>query len=189
MDNLDRTNVVQSIFARKSALDQISLLSPLPKVVADDVFNSGFPEFELAFKAAWADNADAVSLAYAGSMALKTDFTRTGKRGRFGFLQDAMNSLTRLFVNNFSDCYKQDEIDVLLRDEEQVHKALTNVDLESKQRFSQLQRRLGFLAVLSVGFFSPIGQSNQSAYLAMLVGVATLVLYRQSKERPKFFPR
>jgi phosphatidylinositol 4-phosphatase len=42
MDNLDRTNVVQSLFARRSLLVQLESL------VADkeDVLNSPFPEFE-----------------------------------------------------------------------------------------------------------------------------------------------
>ena len=37
-------------------------------------------EMETAFRNAWTDNADALSILYTGTPALKTDFTRTGKR-------------------------------------------------------------------------------------------------------------
>jgi hypothetical protein len=57
--------------------------------------------------AVWADNADAISVQYAGTGALKTDFTRTGKRTKFGLLQDGTNSLIRYFKNNFSDGFRQ----------------------------------------------------------------------------------
>ncbi len=38
------------------------------------------PEFASAYKNAWADNADHLSFLYSGTGALKTDYTRTGKR-------------------------------------------------------------------------------------------------------------
>jgi hypothetical protein len=55
----------------------------------------------------WADNADAVSKAYSGSGALKTDFTRTGKRSKRGLVQDGQNSVERYVRNNFYDQTKQ----------------------------------------------------------------------------------
>lgn len=55
----------------------------------------------------WADNADLVSIQYSGTGALKTDFTRTGKRTRVGLMKDGINSLTRYYMNNFSDGYRQ----------------------------------------------------------------------------------
>ena len=36
--------------------------------------------FAYAYKGIWADNADRMSLLYSGTGALKTDYTRTGKR-------------------------------------------------------------------------------------------------------------
>lgn len=51
--------------------------------------------FEKRFKNVWADNADAISIQYSGTPALKTDFTRTGKRTRLGIIKDGVNSLTR----------------------------------------------------------------------------------------------
>ena len=44
---------------------------------------------------------DAISRLYAGTPALKRDFTRTGKRTKLGALDDGMNSLQRYYLNNF----------------------------------------------------------------------------------------
>jgi hypothetical protein len=51
----------------------------------------------------WADNADALSKHYSGTGALKTDFTRTGKRSLSGAVQDGVNSLIRYVKNNYLD--------------------------------------------------------------------------------------
>ncbi len=37
-------------------------------------------QFAFTYKACWADNADRMSMLYSGTGALKTDYTRTGKR-------------------------------------------------------------------------------------------------------------
>jgi hypothetical protein len=69
MDNLDRTNVVQSLFGRWFVVECMGLRSV-------SVLDSGSAEFESVFKAMWADNADVMSILYSGTGALKTDFTR-----------------------------------------------------------------------------------------------------------------
>lgn len=66
------------------------------------------------FKHVWADNADVVSTQYSGTGALKTDFTRTGKRTRAGLIRDGLNSLMRYYKNNFNDGRRQDAIDLFL---------------------------------------------------------------------------
>lgn len=55
----------------------------------------------------WADNADICSIEYAGTGALKTDYTRTGKRTQVGMIRDGMNSLIRYYKNNFTDGFRQ----------------------------------------------------------------------------------
>ena len=55
----------------------------------------------------WADNADFCSIQYAGTGALKTDFTRTGKRTFRGMLRDGYNSAVRYWKNNFQDGFRQ----------------------------------------------------------------------------------
>lgn len=60
----------------------------------------------------WADHADAISSQYSGTGALKTDFTRTGRRTKRGLLQDFVNSSVRYFKANFTDGARQDGFDL-----------------------------------------------------------------------------
>lgn len=103
IDCLDRTNVVQSMLARRSLRQVLEKLGILH-------FGQSFeasPSFESLYKNIWADNADMISIQYSGTGALKTDFTRTGKRTIPGALQDGVNSLTRYFKNNLKDGFRQ----------------------------------------------------------------------------------
>lgn len=110
MDCLDRTNVVQSMLGRWAITNQLIDAGVLrPGETANDD-----REFEDLFRNIWADNADVVSKSYSGTGALKTDFTRTGKRTRAGALQDLNNSITRYVRNNFLDGPRQDGFDVFL---------------------------------------------------------------------------
>jgi phosphatidylinositol 4-phosphatase len=63
--------------------------------------------FEQMFKEIWADHADIISTQYSGTGALKTDFTRTGKRTKAGLLRDGINSAVRYYKNNFADGFRQ----------------------------------------------------------------------------------
>uniref|UniRef100_A0A2K5EP44 Phosphatidylinositol-3-phosphatase SAC1 n=1 Tax=Aotus nancymaae TaxID=37293 RepID=A0A2K5EP44_AOTNA len=110
MDCLDRTNVIQSLLARRSLQAQLQRLGVLhvgQKLEEQD-------EFEKIYKNAWADNANACAKQYAGTGALKTDFTRTGKRTHLGLIMDGWNSMIRYYKNNFSDGFRQDSIDLFL---------------------------------------------------------------------------
>jgi len=79
----------------------------------------------------WAENGDALSRIYAGTGALNTSFTRSGKRtlagkhynfrkkypsniGFLGVLSDATKSVSRAYINNFQDKGKQVAIDMFL---------------------------------------------------------------------------
>ncbi|KAJ3212994.1 hypothetical protein HDU82_000003 [Entophlyctis luteolus] len=106
MDCLDRTNVVQSVLAHRV----------LPLQLQEFCGGVGVldTEFEVAFKNLWADHADAISLVYSGTGALKTDFTRTGKRTIGGILADGANSAMRYVKNNFFDGQRQDSFDLFL---------------------------------------------------------------------------
>ena len=110
MDCLDRTNVVQSLLARRSLEKTLLRLGVL--VPGQHIDPSS--HFEILFKNVWADNADLISTQYSGTGALKTDFTRTGKRTKMGLLQDGVNSMTRYYLNNFNDGYRQDAFDLFL---------------------------------------------------------------------------
>ena len=133
MDCLDRTNVVQSLFGRWVLFHQLEKLtsqdssnttkrSELPRRLSP-AFVSAYKKNsmalpwdngEVAHRLLWADNADAISRLYAGTPALKGDFTRTGKRTKRGALDDGMNSLQRYYLNNFLDADRQEGTDLLV---------------------------------------------------------------------------
>ncbi|KGL73850.1 Phosphatidylinositide phosphatase SAC1, partial [Tinamus guttatus] len=116
MDCLDRTNVIQSLLARRSLQAQLQRLGVLH--VGQRIEEQA--DFEKIYKNAWADNANACAKQYAGTGALKTDYTRqvrpflTGKRTQWGLIMDGWNSLIRYYKNNFSDGFRQDAIDLFL---------------------------------------------------------------------------
>lgn len=110
IDCLDRTNVVQSMVAQTVLQMQFNMFGS----VARGLTISSYPVFMDKFNNVWADNADAISIQYAGTPALKTDFTRTGQRTHTGMLKDGLNSMTRYVSNNFLDNYRQDAIDLFL---------------------------------------------------------------------------
>lgn len=107
IDCLDRTNVVQSMLAKRVLNEILAKLEVLRKI-------EDHPSFENLFKQVWADNADVISIQYSGTGALKTDFTRTGKRTKLGAFRDGINSLTRYYKNNFADGYRQDSLELFL---------------------------------------------------------------------------
>ncbi len=61
-----------------------------PQVFEQSLFL--FPPQTL-FRNVWADHADLLSLQYAGTPALKTDFTRTGKRTARGMVGDLRSNI------------------------------------------------------------------------------------------------
>jgi len=110
VDNLDRTNVVQSYFARQSLQEQLIRLGILQygQSIADH------PQFEIIFRNVWISNGDALSIQYAGTPSLKSDFTRTGARTFQGLLQDGYYAMRRYYLNNFCDGFRQDCYDLFL---------------------------------------------------------------------------
>jgi hypothetical protein len=109
MDCLDRTNVVQSALAKRVLLLQLTDLGILESTRSIDSLHP----LSSVFRNVWADNADAISTQYSGTGALKTDFTRTGKRSFNGVLQDGINSALRYFFGNCTDGTRQDGLDLI----------------------------------------------------------------------------
>jgi hypothetical protein len=110
IDTLDRTNVVQGLLARKSLERELASRGLLAEGKS---FESASPELERLFRAIWADHGDEISRQYAGTGAMKSAFTRTGKRDLFGLMDDGAKSMTRYFLNNFRDGEKQDALDLV----------------------------------------------------------------------------
>lgn len=103
IDCLDRTNVVQSLLAKRILQVQLIKLSIISEVESIESNN----QLHQMFRDMWADNGDFLSKQYAGTGALKSDFTRTGKRTVFGMARDGVNSLHRYYLNNFQDGFRQ----------------------------------------------------------------------------------
>jgi hypothetical protein len=106
MDCLDRTNVTQSSvggWALQQQLNEENLSINLQTDANTFWFNN-----------LWADNGDAISKQYAGTAALKGDFTRTRKRNWAGALSDFSLTLNRYYNNIFGDYFLQTCIDYYL---------------------------------------------------------------------------
>ncbi|KAK8874407.1 hypothetical protein PGQ11_004921 [Apiospora arundinis] len=103
LDCLDRTNLIQTLI---SQLAMQSFLNHRGEYASSD--------FWVRHSTLWADNGDALSRIYAGTGALKSSFTRTGKMSLAGAIADARKSATRLYINNFADKSRQNTIDMLL---------------------------------------------------------------------------
>ncbi|KAJ3009106.1 UNVERIFIED_CONTAM: hypothetical protein HDU68_002822 [Siphonaria sp. JEL0065] len=138
LDSLDRTNITCTLFARHMLPHQLLPLafpahqkkspnSPVKEQATTTVPSKPDPTsiqlLDLSLKTPssttrltnlWSDSGDAISLIYAGTRALRSDITRTGKRTSWihSSLDDGINSLTRYYLNNLRDGRKQDAFDV-----------------------------------------------------------------------------
>ena len=137
VDCLDRSSVVQPLLARRVLEQQLKHYN----VIKYNETIDSYKQLSTMFKNSklqmclwimntfvclvWADNADVISLQYAGTGALKTDYTRyadlenllefwiewfccrTGQRSAMGLLKDGYNSCMRYVLNNFFDGFRQ----------------------------------------------------------------------------------
>jgi hypothetical protein len=132
MDCLDRTNVVQSACARTALEAQLSAGS-----YSIDLQNDPSTSW---FNTLWADNGDAISRQYAGTAALKGDFTRTRKRQITGALTDFGLTLTRYYNNIVNDYFAQALIDYLLGRATDTIFAEFEADMKSSDYFIDLRK-------------------------------------------------
>ncbi|KFB40168.1 suppressor of actin [Anopheles sinensis] len=108
MDCLDRTNVVQT------AIGKAVLESQLVKLGLAMPYSQLPDQLKAPFMVLWANNGDVISRQYAGTNALKGDYTRTGERKISGIMKDGMNSANRYYLARFKDTYRQATIDMML---------------------------------------------------------------------------
>lgn len=109
LDCLDRTNLVQqtiSLSVFRTFLEDFHMISSNAYVDEED--------FVLKHNTLWADHGDQVSQMYTGTNALKSSFSRKGKMSLAGVISDATKSVSRMYINNFMDKGKQQNIDCLL---------------------------------------------------------------------------
>ncbi|GMH64031.1 hypothetical protein TrST_g7715 [Triparma strigata] len=95
MDCLDRTNVIQSSIS----------LEILKGWMSDNGLELNGEGAEW-YKRSWGKNADEIARHYAGTNALKRDFTRKGRRTNWGKMEDGINSGVRWYKGNFMDSSK-----------------------------------------------------------------------------------
>ncbi|KAL7419534.1 Inositol-1,4,5-trisphosphate 5-phosphatase 1 [Cryptotrichosporon argae] len=105
LDCLDRTNYVQDVI---SSITLQRFLASIGSPLASS------PTLCSAHRELWADNGDRLSKIYAGTGALNTSATRSGKKTFAGLISDATKSVGRAYINNFQDKGKQTAIDMLL---------------------------------------------------------------------------
>jgi len=114
MDCLDRTNVAQSVFSRNVLHKQLFKMGIIGKPKGTPF--EKFPyELEEAFREGWTQNANIIGKLYTGTNALKTDFTRTGKRTMKGAVKDGIFSVCRYYNNNFTDGHHEDCYDLVTK--------------------------------------------------------------------------
>lgn len=109
LDCLDRTNLVQqtiSFSAFKTFLEDFKFIPQKAYIEEDD--------FVTKHNTLWADHGDQISQIYTGTNALKSSYSRKGKMSLAGALSDATKSVSRMYINNFMDKGKQQNIDALL---------------------------------------------------------------------------
>ena len=104
LDCLDRTNVVQTFISHMM----------LEVFLVQQGEQSPTSDFWARHGMLWADCGDALSKIYAGTGALKSSYTRSGKHSLAGVFADVRKSAQRLYINNFEDKGRQNTIDMLL---------------------------------------------------------------------------
>ncbi|KAF5276553.1 hypothetical protein FQR65_LT03983 [Abscondita terminalis] len=108
IDCLDRTNVVQTALGKavmELQFTKLGLISP----------DGAMPEsIKKTFQMLWANNGDIISKQYAGTNALKGDYTRTGERKFTGIMKDGVNSANRYYKQHFKDSIRQYCLDIML---------------------------------------------------------------------------
>uniref|UniRef100_A0A6B2KYB1 phosphoinositide 5-phosphatase n=1 Tax=Arcella intermedia TaxID=1963864 RepID=A0A6B2KYB1_9EUKA len=114
LDCLDRTNVIMGVIGEV-------LLSLFLQKLTDGVEYSKLNPLVEGHKKLWANNGDALSQAYTGTGAIKSGFTRTGKRTFAGLLDDAAKSAMRTY-NSLTDDKIQEAMDVVLGNTEDSYK-------------------------------------------------------------------
>lgn len=112
LDCLDRTNVIEDMLSR-SMLDTM-FEAAANRDTSYQAFQDPNHSIWVSHRVLWAENGDALSKIYAGTGALNTSFTRTGRKTLGGLLSDAAKSAGRMYINNFQDKNKQNVIDALL---------------------------------------------------------------------------
>lgn len=175
MDCLDRTNVVQSVLAHWVLQKEFETAGVTPE---SERWEDN-PALLLSFQSLWADNADAVSCSYSGTGALKTDFTRTGKRTKLGALSDFVNSASRYYKNNLSDGPRQDSYDLFLGNFRPYLSSLNSPFTDRRPFGVQVVPLVLYaaLTVLSATIIFPKGEFTSRKNMAFFLGASAIFVF------------
>ncbi|KAI5192583.1 phosphatidylinositol 4-phosphatase [Nematocida minor] len=113
VDCLDRTNVVQSQLSKIKLVEMLGLEEESENgsiLDIDDYLNESSVK---KLGQLWNSNANALSMQYTGTSALKNDLTEHGVRTFKGLIQDAISSGKRYVNNNFTDGRMQEIIELV----------------------------------------------------------------------------
>ncbi|GBB91089.1 hypothetical protein RclHR1_01820018 [Rhizophagus clarus] len=158
VDCLDRTNVVQTVVS-KTVLD--IYLRQIESIYDTESLFSRHSYL-------WAENGDSLSKIYAGTGALKSEFTRSGKLTWSGVIGDATKTVNRFYINNFQDKSKQEVIDLLLgklmyQKVIEIHDPVHELVLEDMQKrvndFSSKSTINVFVGSINLNGCLPTGES------------------------------
>ncbi|CAF1245042.1 unnamed protein product, partial [Didymodactylos carnosus] len=177
VDCLDRTNVVQNLFAKRMLEIQLKRYNVINYSDTIDVHK----QLSDSFKNIWADNADTISIQYAGTGALKTDYTRTGQRSTMGMMKDGWNSCMRYVLNNFYDGFRQDGIDLFIGnykvspDEGRINPETCPISRELSKKFLALPVTM-FLAfsMCIINVLIPAASFREQMTYVLFWGAATV---------------
>ncbi|CAG9807450.1 unnamed protein product [Chironomus riparius] len=151
MDCLDRTNVVQT------ALGKAILESQLVKLGLAPPYSQLPIELKTIFMTLYANNGDTISRQYAGTNALKGDYTRTGERKISGLVKDGMNSANRYYLQHFVDSFRQSTLDLLLGNLEDISDITADDPFEQFTNIAQSVLMPDSRAPTYFNYSSPIG--------------------------------
>ncbi|KAG0664175.1 Phosphoinositide phosphatase sac1 [Monosporozyma unispora] len=175
MDCLDRTNVVQSVLAHWVLQKEFEISN----VTNEGNLWESDKSLLSIFQNLWADNADAVSVSYSGTGALKTDFTRTGKRTRVGAFNDFINSASRYYQNNLTDGPRQDSYDLFLGNFKPYEYTMTSPFLDKRPfgiQFLPTILYAAFTVLLATIFFPKNYFTSKKNLLFFLVSLIMVIL-------------
>ena len=114
LECLDRTNMIQFLFANKITSLIIKHLLNKESNISSTITDKFNKSFEDSLRILWTENGDQLSLSYTGGKSLFSEVIRNNKRSIIGILLDIKNGFRRYINNNFYDGYNQDSHDLFL---------------------------------------------------------------------------
>ncbi|KAG0175793.1 inositol polyphosphate 5-phosphatase [Apophysomyces sp. BC1021] len=180
MDCLDRTNLVQNEISRLKLQAYLNQLSDRRRQVHIDNILARHAHL-------WAENGDGLSKIYAGTGALKSAFTRTGKVTFMNVLSDATRSVNRFYINNFQDKARQEVIDQLLGKLVGQREIMIHDPISESVSKLMVTRVKEYSTIRKITIFSGTYNLNGKSFKGELLDPWLLQHFRWSEEEPDIY--